>query len=77
MTDTQGNILVAHVHAADIQDRDGACPVLEALVQKYPTVEHVWADGGYAGELTNWAEERGLNLEIVRRSDKAGFYVHK
>lgn len=75
MTDTQGNILVALVHAADIQDRDGARPVLEALVEKHPTVQHVWADGGYAGELTTWADEHGLDLEIVRRSDKAGFHV--
>jgi len=66
---------VAQVHAADIQDRDGARPLLEALLEKYPTVRHVWADGGYAGELIKWAEERKLELEIVRRSDKPGFHV--
>lgn len=49
--------------------------MLEALLEKYPTVKYVWADGGYAGELTKWARERNLNLEIVRRSDKAGFHV--
>ena len=75
MTDTQGNILVAEVHAAGIQDREGACQVLEALMEKFPTVEHVWADGGYSGELVTWAAERNLRLEIVRRSDKAGFHV--
>ncbi len=66
---------MAQVHAADIQDRDGARPALEALSEKYPTVEHVWADGGYAGELIKWAAERNLTLEIVRRSDQAGFHV--
>ncbi len=66
---------MAQVHAADIQDRDGARPALKALLEKYPTVEHVWADGGYAGELIKWAAERNLTLEIVRRSDQAGFHV--
>ncbi len=66
---------MAQVHAADIQDRDGARPLLEALLGKYPTVTHVWADGGYAGELIKWAEDRKLQLEIVRRSDKPGFHV--
>ncbi len=75
MTDTQGNILAAEVHAASIQDRDGAYQILELLMAKHPTVEHVWADGGYSGELVKWAAEHTLRLEIVRRNDHSGFQV--
>lgn len=74
--DTQGNILAVLVHGADVQDRHGARPVLEILKHEYPTTTHVWADGGYAGQLVDWAQEQGLTLEIVRRSDDVkGFKV--
>jgi hypothetical protein len=38
------------VHAADIQDRDGAAPLLASIRLLFPWVRHVFADGGYAGE---------------------------
>ena len=34
------------VHAADIQDRDGAADVLKAIRQRFPWLRHVFADGG-------------------------------
>ncbi len=79
MTDTEGNILLALVHSAGIQDRDGARRVLEAVIKKYPTLRHMWADGGYAGELENWTSEQiGLFLEIVRRqAQQKGFKLLK
>ena len=36
------------VHAADIQDRDGAVDVLKAIRYRFPWLRHVFADGGYA-----------------------------
>jgi putative transposase len=71
--DTLGLILAVVVHAADIQDRDGAKQVLEALRRRFSRLRLIWADGGYAGKLVEWARdlrERGrLRLEIVKRTD--------
>lgn len=65
------------VHAADIQDRDGAKLVLGKLLGRYPRLRHLWADGGYAGHLKDWARELGnWTLEIVRKDpENKGFAV--
>jgi len=39
------------VHAADIQDRDGAPDVLTSIRASFPWLRHVFADGGYADML--------------------------
>ena len=72
-----GRLLAIEVHGADIQDRDGAKGVLKRSRARFPFVERVYADGGYAGRLVAWAEERThLVLEIVKRSaDQTGFAV--
>ena len=44
-----GLLVVALVHAADIQDRDGAPSVLARIRATFPWLRHVFADGGYAG----------------------------
>ena len=68
LTDTDGRLLAVEVHAADIQDRDGAKGVLKRSRTRFPFVETVFADGGYAGRLVEWAKDRThVTLEIVRR----------
>jgi putative transposase len=72
--------MVVVVHAADIQDRDGAKLVLEHVRSRFARLRLIWADGGYAGKLVEWVRDlrrRGrLKLEIVKRSDDAkGFVV--
>lgn len=68
LTDTDGRLLAVEVHAADIQDRDGAKGVLKRSRARFPFVEHVFADGGYAGRLVDWAKDKThVTLEIVRR----------
>lgn len=58
------------VHAASLQDRAGAKLVLEKLVGKFPRLQRIWADGGYAGQLIDWVHDlAGWTLEIVKRSD--------
>ena len=78
LTDTEGFLVTALVHAADIQDRDGAPAVLMEARNKFPWLRHVFADGGYAGGklrkalagMGDWA------IDIIKRSDKAeGFEV--
>ena len=40
-------------------------PVLEKAVQKHGRLRHIWADGGYSGELVEWWQsEQGLTIEI-------------
>ena len=63
-----------------MQDRDGARLVLESLRRGWLRLRHIWADGGYAGQLVQWVRDLrpGLptELEIVKRSDKLkGFHV--
>ena len=78
LTDTAGYLIGLIVHAADIQDRDGAVPVLASIRSLYPWLRHVFADGGYAGEKlrTALSEHGDWTIEIVKRSDAAkGFEV--
>jgi transposase len=76
-TDTMGLLLAIVVTAGNIQDRDGACRLLALLRERFSTVSHVWADGGYAGRLLPWAlRVLSLTVEVVKRSDTiAGFVV--
>ena len=76
--DKLGLILAVVVHAADIQDRDGAKLVLADLRGHYSRLRLIWADGGYSGKLIEWVRElrkvNKLRLEIVKRTDDmAGF----
>jgi putative transposase len=76
----RGLVLVVVVHAANIQDRDGAKILLKLVREKFMRLKLIWADGGYAGKLIQWVWElRKLNplkLDIVKRSDqKKGFHV--
>lgn len=78
LTDTDGNLVHAVVHAADIQDRDGAPLVLAEIVRRFPWLRHVFADGDYAGDKLRAALQRigKWTIEIIKRSDAAqGFKV--
>lgn len=78
VTDTCGFLIFILVHAADIQDRDGAVDVLAAVRTRFPWLRHVFADGGYAGDkLRSALADMGTwTIEIIKRSDKAkGFEV--
>ena len=78
VTDTQGLLVGAVIHAADIQDRDGAPDVLAAIRHGFPWLRHVFADGGYAGpKLRAALRDMGeWTIEIVTRSDGAeGFEI--
>ena len=61
-------MLAVAVHAADIQDRDGAKLVLTKLVGRFPRLRVIWADAAYAGRLVSWARASGgWLLRVVRR----------
>lgn len=77
--DTQGNLLAAQVHGAGIQDRDGAPDIIADMMDGFPSVATIFADGGYAGDKLHCALlnlEPGPAIEIVRRPNTAtGFAV--
>lgn len=78
VTDTVGNLLEVVVHAADIQDRDGAKLVLNKLTEATKArLQKIWADGGYRGQLIDWVRDHlEIILEIVSRDpDQHGFQI--
>lgn len=76
VVDTLGLLMAVVVHAANIQDREGAMLVLKLLVDQFPRLKKIWADGGYAGQLVEWtAKTGGWLLEIVKRTDRLPKFV--
>ena len=49
MTDTSGLLVGVVVYPADIQDRDGAGIVIQALHDLFPWLRHLFADSVYNG----------------------------
>src|SRR6266850_1153624 len=49
VSDTCGLLVGAEVHPADVQDRDGAVLVIEAIHQLFPWLRHLFADSVYNG----------------------------
>ena len=69
IVDTTGLLLAVVIHAANIQDRDGARLVLAKLVGRFPRLQIIWADAAYAGRLVTWAwATGGWLLQVVRRN---------
>ena len=75
--DTLGLLLKGIVHAANLQDRDGAKLVLTAMQEGFPRLELIWADGSYRGDLEDWVvANTPCRLEIVQRpAEQVGFQV--
>jgi transposase len=77
ITDSLGLLLMVLVTAADVTDRRAARMMLPRLRTRFRKVSLMWADGGYTGQLVDWAREKlQLTLQIVKRSDDmTGFVV--
>jgi putative transposase len=75
--DTLGHLLAVLVHAADVNDREGARWLLYVSRRWWRTLQKLWADQGYTGDLATWLREQyGIELEIVSRApDQVGFVV--
>jgi putative transposase len=74
LVDTQGLVLKAKVHSADIQDRDGVKTLLEPTPDCLPKrLSHLWMDAGYTGEDkgADWVQRvLGWTAEIVHHPPK-------
>ena len=72
-------MVAAIVHAAGIQDRDGAPTLLASIRTAFPWLRHIFADGGYAGSdkpKTALGNLGRWTLAIVKRAaDADGFRV--
>jgi putative transposase len=73
--DTLGLIGLVVVHAANVQDCDGARLVFEKLKHYCFRLVLLWADGAYEGQpLFEWLyylrQRSRIILEIVKRSDR-------
>ena len=65
------------VHAASIQDRDGAQTLLRQARRRFPFIERIIGDGGYQGAKMRALVARtgAWKLEIVKRCEAHRFVV--
>jgi len=56
VTDTMGNLLCVHIHAANIHDTKGWVYTFEKALYRYPTIIGGRADQGYRGTFKNTFE---------------------
>jgi putative transposase len=73
LVDTQGLVLKAEVHSANVTDRDGIRLLLEPATIGLPRLTHLWLDAGYTGQQrgAGWVEGvLGWSAEIVRHPPK-------
>ena len=75
MVDTDGRALKLQIQAADIQDRDGARPLLRASRPRWSFVQLAFVDAEYQGPLV--APASSIRVEIVREPERqVGFAMH-
>ncbi len=71
LVDTEGFLLKATVHAADITDRNAVHLVLAGLTTVFPRLRHLWVDAGYSGKGAAWIRETlGWTVEVVKRPQR-------
>jgi putative transposase len=77
VTDSCGWLLAVLVTGAQVQDRDAGHLLMWITRTVFPTVRLVWADGGYAGKLVDYAASvLGLTAQIVSKlAGQVGFVV--
>src|ERR671916_281487 len=75
LVDTQGLVLMAKVHNANVTDRDGIKLLLGGAASTgLPRLSHLWLEAGYTGQEdrgAGWVESvLGWTAEIVRHPKK-------
>ncbi len=74
--DTLGLVLKALVTEANHYDGKVGTWLLPMLIQRFPRLKKLWADGTYAGEFVEQARAVGIDIEITTGlSDQPGFQV--
>ena len=77
LVDTLGFLLVVVVHAANIQESEGAKLVLRRALGGVPRLRLIWVDQGYKAHFVAWAQAvTGWAVEVVTRpKEQKGFAV--
>jgi putative transposase len=75
-----GLLLTVVVTAANVQEREGAHPLLAVLRHRFSRLRLIWADQAYTGDLSAWVWAlrpwRKVRLEVVKRLEGLqGFHV--
>jgi len=73
LVDTQGLVLKAKVHSANVFDRDGIKVLLEQVKGRFTRLTHLWLDAGYNGEGKgkDWVQKTlGWTAHIVQHPPK-------
>ena len=70
VVDALGLLLVAHVTSASVQDRDAALSMVQESKREFSSLDVVFMDGAYRGEVKTCIEETtGMQVKITLRSD--------
>ena len=72
LVDTQGLLMHAIVHSADIEDRDGGALLMASLFGAFPFLVKLYADGGYQGPEFQRAMKRILGARRPRDRQAIG-----
>lgn len=78
IVDTEGHLIIAAIHPANVQDRDAAATTLKGLRRRFPWLELLYADAGYSGDKLHNAllGQAAPKMEIVKRPrDASGFVL--
>jgi putative transposase len=78
LVDTQGFVLKAKVHRADITDRDGVICLVEDVPEQFPCLRHIWLDAGYngKGKGKDWLETNlKWTVKVVQHPPRRGVWV--
>jgi putative transposase len=73
LVDTEGLVLKAKVHVANVVDQEGIKPLLDGAKELFPRLSHLWLDAGYRGEEKGkgWVEKfLGWSVDLVERPRK-------
>ncbi|MCA1719527.1 MAG: IS5 family transposase [Actinobacteria bacterium] len=73
LVDTEGLVLKAKVHVANMVDQEGIKPLLDGAKELFARLSHLWLDAGYRGEQKGrgWVEKvLGWSVELVERPRK-------
>jgi putative transposase len=73
LVDTEGLVLKAKVHAANVIDQQGIKRLLDGAKELFPRLSHLWLDAGYRGEEEGrgWVEKvLEWTVDLVERPRK-------
>ena len=73
LVDTEGFVLKAKVHSANVLDQVGIKALLRRADEAFPRLSHLWLDAGYRGEDkgADWVEKNlGWSVELLERPKK-------